>query len=188
MKNFSDLLGIDPAIDINIHVSPCCDRGSQTCGVSVNGEMLYQERLSDSQNLFCRVSLMEPIKIEISMQGQLCATHGQTGVRLDRISIDGFDIMPQWTHLISYRNNQLRVDHAGCADHNAVWILDIPEPFYRWRHRISGQGWLLEPISIVHDCIASSANTTAKIDHIVPVDSAGCIDAISARTIGSDSH
>lgn len=25
------------------------------------------------------------------------------------------------------------------------WHLAISEPFYRWRHRVTGQGWLLVP-------------------------------------------
>lgn len=25
------------------------------------------------------------------------------------------------------------------------WRITLHEPFYRWRHRVTGQGWLLEP-------------------------------------------
>lgn len=46
---------------------------------------------------------------------------------VEQITIDGFDVLPQW--------------HWCLQDAR----LHIPEPFYRWRHRITGQGWLLEP-------------------------------------------
>jgi hypothetical protein len=45
----------------------------------------------------------------------------------DAVTVDGEEILPKYQYL-------------------AVngW-LTIPEPFYRWYHRVSGQGWLLTP-------------------------------------------
>lgn len=45
----------------------------------------------------------------------------------DVVTIDGFEILPKYRHLVV--ENQLT----------------ICEPFYCWYHRVSGQGWLLEP-------------------------------------------
>jgi hypothetical protein len=45
----------------------------------------------------------------------------------DSVTVDGIEILPKYRHL---------------AD---LGVLFIPEPFYRWYHRISGQGWLLTP-------------------------------------------
>jgi len=45
----------------------------------------------------------------------------------DRVTVDSIEILPRYRHL---------------AD---LGVLSIPEPFYRWYHRVSGQGWLLEP-------------------------------------------
>lgn len=37
-----------------------------------------------------------------------------------------------------------------------IWRIRHDEPFYRWRHRVTGQGWLLEPITVsVPDCADS---------------------------------
>lgn len=37
-----------------------------------------------------------------------------------------------------------------------IWRIHQNEPFYRWCHRVTGQGWLLEPITIsVHDRVDS---------------------------------
>lgn len=30
--------------------------------------------------------------------------------------------------------------------HDGMWRISLHEPFYRWRHRVTGQGWLLEPV------------------------------------------
>ena len=45
----------------------------------------------------------------------------------DTVTIDGIEILPKYQYLA--------VDGK----------LTIPEPFYRWYHQVSGQGWLLEP-------------------------------------------
>jgi hypothetical protein len=45
----------------------------------------------------------------------------------DTVTVDDIEILPQYQYLA--------VDGK----------LTIPEPFYRWYHRVSGQGWLLEP-------------------------------------------
>lgn len=45
----------------------------------------------------------------------------------DTVTVDGIEILPKYQYLA--------VDNK----------LTIPEPFYRWYHRVSGQGWLLNP-------------------------------------------
>jgi glutaredoxin 2 len=45
----------------------------------------------------------------------------------DQVTVDGEEILPKYRHLAV--NGKLT----------------IPEPFYRWYHRVSGQGWLLTP-------------------------------------------
>lgn len=46
----------------------------------------------------------------------------------DRVIIDGIEILPRYDYL---------------ADNG---VLSIQEPFYRWLHQVTGQGWLLEPV------------------------------------------
>lgn len=45
----------------------------------------------------------------------------------DTVTIDDIEILPRYSYLA---NNG---------------VLTILEPFYRWYHRVSGHGWLLEP-------------------------------------------
>jgi hypothetical protein len=45
----------------------------------------------------------------------------------DQVTVDGIEVLPKYSYLAD----------AG--------TLSISEPFYRWYHRVSGQGWLLEP-------------------------------------------
>lgn len=46
---------------------------------------------------------------------------------LTSIKIDSFDVMPYVWH------------------QNSIWYFEIYQPFYQWRHTITGQGWLLKP-------------------------------------------
>lgn len=45
----------------------------------------------------------------------------------DCVTVDGIEILPCYRHLI------------------VEGVLTIPEPFYQWLHRVTGQGWLLRP-------------------------------------------
>jgi len=45
----------------------------------------------------------------------------------DSVTVDGIEILPKYQHLAV--NGKLT----------------ITEPFYRWYHEVSGQGWLLKP-------------------------------------------
>jgi len=45
----------------------------------------------------------------------------------DVVTVDGIEVLPRYRYL--------SVDNA----------LQISEPFYCWYHRVSGQGWLLQP-------------------------------------------
>lgn len=45
----------------------------------------------------------------------------------DSVAVDGIEILPRYQYLAENGH------------------LTISEPFYRWYHRVSGQGWLLVP-------------------------------------------
>jgi len=45
----------------------------------------------------------------------------------DSVTIDDIEVLPKYSYLA---NNG---------------VLTIPEPFYHWLHRVTGQGWLLMP-------------------------------------------
>ncbi len=46
---------------------------------------------------------------------------------LTKLAIDGFDAMP----------------YTQCQD--GIYYFEIDQPFYQWRHTVTGQGWLLKP-------------------------------------------
>jgi len=75
--------------------------------------------------------LATDLKLTVVVNGQAVDTNLYDPLILDvddTVTVDGIDILPKYQYLA--RNG----------------ILTIPEPFYCWYHRVSGQGWLLTPV------------------------------------------
>jgi hypothetical protein len=102
--------------------------------------------------------------------------------------IEGFEIMPSQTHLATYRNERNITNPTSSLEFNGIWQIKIDEPFYNWRHRITGQGYLLEPITTVHDYVANSSSTRATMHRIETVDSAEYTVPTRVPTIGPELH
>lgn len=146
MKNFSDLLATDTDIEIRIRLRAISDNGDPRCCVNVNKDTLYDSLMSGSVDLISRAALTDRILICIKMSGKTYSAERETAVIIESLSIDGFDIIPRFAHLAHYENERSMAGPTSYLGFNGSWTLDISEPFYRWRHRITGQGWLLDPI------------------------------------------
>lgn len=88
---------------------------SSLCEIILNGQAV---QITD-QVVRVYHGLLDPLHLEIQ------------GGDVRQITIDGFDILPAWHWVLETQPDRT--------------VLSIREPFYRWRHRITGQGWLLEP-------------------------------------------
>ena len=146
MTNFSELLDTNPQIKIKICLSAITDNGCPCCKLTVNGSTRYDGMLTGPVALEFLVGLMDPIGIEIMMSGKNYSAEKETAIVLDAIAIDSFEIVPEWTHLAKYENERGIDSPTSYLGFNGVWRVDINEPFYRWRHRVTSQGWLLEPV------------------------------------------
>ena len=146
MNHFSDLLAIRSSLPISITVSSIADNGVPDCEVVVNGRILHQGKLYHVARSVIDVDLAEPIDITIAMSGKQYSSEKETAVLIKSINIDGFEIVPNYTHHAEYINEKNQSGPTSYLGYNGVWKLAIQEPFYRWRHRATGQGWLLDPL------------------------------------------
>ena len=146
MKNFSDLLATDADIEIRIRLRAISDNGDPRCRVIVNKDTLYDSQMSGSVDLISRAALTDQISIRIEMSGKNYSAERETAVIIESLSIDGFEVISRFAHLAHYENERGISGPTSYLGFNGSWTLDISEPFYRWRHRITGQGWLLDPI------------------------------------------
>jgi hypothetical protein len=146
MNNFSDLLVTDRKITINLVISPISENGYPCSVIKLNDRMLFdgevKERISFNETL----GLLDPVEISIELKNKKHDQQLETAIIIDRLSIESMEIVPGFVHLSDYDNEQGQRITTNYLGFNGVWKLDINEPFYRWRHRVTGQGWLLEPI------------------------------------------
>lgn len=124
MNTFSDLLDTNPKLNVRVTVT--------RHGRTVDLITLNYTRLLKDKN-FVTVDLLSPIKLTVDL---LDFDEGLSGIEIS-LSINGLEVLPKYQHLSS--NSKSYIDQLG------LWEFNIPGPFYMWYHKISGQGWLLNP-------------------------------------------
>lgn len=162
MKQFLDLLDIESNITIAITLQPIVENGAPLVRVACNDRVLFDDRLWKEQTWINTVDLLDHIDLNIQLCGKKYSIQHETAVVIRSIQIDSLEIVPTWTQLATYQNDQDNGDPTTYLGFNGIWRLKISEPFYRWQHRVTGQGWLLEPTIIIRDCAASSTNTRSN--------------------------
>jgi len=145
MKNFSDLLATENSVLIQLKLRAITDNGMPWCDVKVNQQSLFAGPLQEILAVEHKIGLLDPISISVEMKNKVYSSQAETAVVLEQLTIDNFDILSQWTHLANYDNDHSANTPTSYLGFNGVWSLDITEPFYRWRHKITGQGWLITP-------------------------------------------
>jgi hypothetical protein len=146
MKNFLDLQATDLDIRVSVHALPVLDGGAPWLSLSINDRCCFNDWLEQPITVTSFVPLLEPIDISITMKHKVYSTE-ETAVKINSLQIDQFEVVPRWTHLASYHNDHDVQSPTSYLGFNGTWRLQIPEPFYQWRHRVTGQGWLLAPVT-----------------------------------------
>ena len=123
--------------------------GSPRYKIRIN-DTVYEHLVSNDKkqaSLVVDCPLREPIKIVVTLYGKSYQEDSQSALIIHSLNLDGFEIVPGWTQLADYQNDRGANAPTNYLGFNGHWTLTIPEPFYIWRHRITGQGWLLNPKS-----------------------------------------
>lgn len=151
MKTFSDLLDTDQSVTLSITLDVISNNGYPAATIRVNDMITDFIQLTAKSKVWWKLDLHQPIDIEIIMHNKEYDEHKETAVIIESISVDGFEIVPNWTHLAEYNSERGPQGPTSYLGFNGSWRLNIDQPFYRWRHRVTGQGWLLEPIETLDD-------------------------------------
>jgi hypothetical protein len=135
----------------NTHVKVALDLkfvGDPRYKIQVNN-VVYEHLARNDKNevkLVAKCALREPIKVVVTLYGKDYYKDSTSAIIIQSLKFDDFEIVPSWTQLANYSNDQSNNDPTNYLGFNGHWILDLGQPFYIWQHRITGQGWLLEPI------------------------------------------
>lgn len=140
MKTYSDLQGIDTRLALTIELEPV---GFPTATVIINDKQYTYSKIMSSIIINDYISLMDSIDISIILMNKHYTTEYETAVIIRRISIDNIEIIPKYDYLADYINDHNNNNPTSYLGFNGKWLLTINEPFYRWLHQHSGQGWLI---------------------------------------------
>ena len=145
MKNFYELQAIKKQIEIAVILSPVKDAQPPTVLLKINEKKIFKGEVNEKLTLTGRINLLEKIDIEITLLNKNYKTSNNTAIIIDSLTLDTFNIIPKWTQFASYENDHNVNEPTNHIGFNGSWKLKINEPFYKWKHKITGQGWLLEP-------------------------------------------
>jgi len=147
MKNFSDLLDINQQLTVSVNISPLNGNGDPKAWIKINDRILFDSVLMFPVTALIELPLLDPLNIEIGISDKIYNETLETAVVINSVNINGFEIVPAWTNLANYQNDHANDASTSYLGFNGVWRLTISESFYRWQHHVTGQGWLLEPVS-----------------------------------------
>jgi len=146
MKNFSELLATDTALNISVILNPISNNDHPNCRLSVNTQRLHSGPLFTEQTFNVKASLLEPVDIKIELYNKIYNAEKETAIKIKSICFDSFELVPNWTQLASYHNDHNVGNPTSYLGFNGIWQLTIDRPFYHWLHKITGQGWLIKPV------------------------------------------
>ena len=140
MKTYSDLQDIDQLINVKINLRTV---GSPDVIVEINQHRYEHTGLSTPITVEYRVGLLDNINVVIKLRNKEYNINNETAVIIDNITIDDIDIVPKFDYLATYVNDHNNNNPTSYLGFNGTWQLNINQPFYRWLHKHTGQGWLL---------------------------------------------
>jgi len=145
MKNFYELLDTKKQIDICLKLSPADVTHTPDTKININERSYFNGKLLEQTSFTHNVELLENIDIKIELSNKNYKITSGKAIVIESLKIDEFELIPKWTQLATYKNDQDISQPTNYLGFNGIWNLKIDEPFYRWKHKINGHGWLLEP-------------------------------------------
>lgn len=145
MKNFSELLDTNQQLEVFLALQPVILNGPPWVSVTINDNTIVDDYLVDSLVAIVYIDILEPLDIEITMSRKEYSAELETALIIENLDVDNVELIPKYTHLATYTNDHNFSYPTDYLGFNGTWKFSTEEPFYRWLHRASGQGWLLEP-------------------------------------------
>jgi hypothetical protein len=142
MKNFLDLLATDLRLDFELTVEPV---GTPDTEIWINQQLIHQGCLLAPISIQEQLPLLSELLVLIKLKNKIYSLDSESAIVINQLSIDGFGIVPMWTQLARYTNDHHVDSPTAYLGFNGEWKLEINQPFYQWRHQVTGQGWLFQP-------------------------------------------
>lgn len=152
MNNYLDLLATDcHTVDIELTVDSVVNNGTPDLTVVINHRQHYQAPINAPVCINTKMTLLQHLDIKLIVTGKTYSAQKETAVIVTSLLVDGVQLANKFDIPIMYTNDQ-NVKYSGFyLGFNGVWHLSLNQPFYRWLHTATGQGWLLTPVESAAD-------------------------------------
>ena len=91
------------------------------------------------------VPILSSIVFEVEILNKDYNSDSDSAIEVLDITVDGIQLLPEFVRYSTYFNDKNWTEPTTHLGFNGTWQFIIPEPFWRWYHKVSGQGWLLKP-------------------------------------------
>lgn len=140
MKNYSDLLAIDPRLSFCLELEPV---GNPEVSILIDKNIYGGGKLFNSISINTHLNALMPFEIQLELKNKIYDVNNETAIIIRCLQIDGIDLVPKFDYLAQYHNDHNNNDPTSYLGFNGKWTLTIDRPFYQWLHQVTGQGWLL---------------------------------------------
>lgn len=138
MNTFSDLQAID--LELALWVQPM---GNPLLKISINDDVVYHGNLAHLLEIRRQLPLLQPFAVTVELLDKDYHSNQETAVVIKQLTVDGFELIPQWNHLSTYDNDHQNDTPTHYLGFVGTWCLKVDRPFYQWYHLASNQGMLL---------------------------------------------
>lgn len=145
MNSILDLSATDLGLRFKTALRPVYQSRPPRIEIVLNNMVLFAGVLAETWHFNTDLALLDALTFEVRLLEKVYDLAEETAVVVDQLSIDDFELVPDYNHVFQYENDHDYTGITAYVGFIGTWRLVIDEPFYRWRHRITGQGWLLEP-------------------------------------------
>ena len=139
MNTYSDLQDIDTRLHVHLALKVI---GTPEVAIIV-GKNFAGGKLYKNLEIALDLDLLEPLIIQIELRNKIYDQNNETAVIVEKLQIDGIDLVPKYDYLATYDNDHNYTDPTSYLGFNGKWTLTFDRPFYQWLHQVTEQGWLL---------------------------------------------
>jgi hypothetical protein len=144
MHNYLKTLGTKP-IRVRLTLRPITENGNPFITVEVGDSFYISTDLDETLHIDTSIELMEELFVSVALTNKKYDSDKETAIVIEEFMIDDFSVLPNYTSHAVYSNDRNFSEPTNYLGFNGIWIFKLTEPFYHWRHKVTGQGWLLEP-------------------------------------------
>ena len=105
MKNFLEALDINKEIAVEVQLSPVSENGPPDILIKICDQIIHDGSLTQKKKIRICKDIKDPIIFEIKLRNKQYNKLKETACVIEKISIDGHEIIPIYQHLCVYEND-----------------------------------------------------------------------------------